>query len=68
MEDLVDIIYEYFKSGAKDLNSNMLGKEIGQGEPNGMKNEISASSTESDEEEFEEAKERHEPELAAIKS
>jgi len=46
----------------------MLGKEIGQGEPNGMKNEISASSTESDEEEFEEAKERHEPELAAIKS
>lgn len=59
MEELVESIFNHFKNGGakKDMNGNH--KEIGQGEPvpatNGAKNGASTSSTETDEEEFEEA-------------
>lgn len=62
MEDLIQMIVTFFKDGAnaaakkeRDLNGNNM-KKMGQGD--GQPNGASTSSTETDEEEFEEAKER----------
>jgi hypothetical protein len=62
MDDLVDMIYTHFKTGGIKKAQNGNVKEIGQGEPggNGVENGVSASSSETDDEEFEEAHEDEE--------
>ncbi|CAL8088490.1 unnamed protein product [Orchesella dallaii] len=64
MEELIDMIVAFFKEGggAKlDMNGNVDVKKLGQGD--GQPNGASTSSTETDEDEFEEAKET--PEIIA---
>jgi hypothetical protein len=68
MDDLVDMIYTHFKTGGiKKAQNGNVGKgnrteEMGQGEPggNGVENGVSASSSETDDEEVEEAHEDEE--------
>jgi len=59
MEDLIEHIYSHFKNGGTKKEVIENHKEIGQGEPmpvtNGAQNGASTSSTETDDEEFEEA-------------
>jgi len=59
MEELVEIVFNHFKNGGKkDMNDNeMKNRRVGEGEPTGAGTNDVGSSSESEEDEFEEAKE-----------